>query len=422
MANSENWDWETKEKLVADTAKWKEQFEDVWEPYISPDGEKIASIAKIGEGEITVCNNDGQWEEPFEKLWYSRFSPDGKLTALGARDEEWTLAVDGETLEEWYDYIWDTKFSSDGKVIAATIKKDDVYGIIANGKALECPVQLESIANYAMSPCGKTIAAVSQTVPLGQADIDGFMKGTWSVIVNGKPWKDNFVDVYGVTVSNDGKNVAAEYRMNICEYGIVVNGKPWDEKFGCTWAPIFNPQNSSEVTVPVRRQGQWFLATNERIVWDRGFTNVMNQVYSLDTLKIAAVVATEFAKWTIAVNGQPWDATFGECILQPCFSQDGSKVAAIAKDSGNWFLVINGTVMGKAFDNIWTPVFSPDNKAICKVEKNGKYFIAVDGAIKSKEYEALWSPVISPDGKKALVCGIEAGKYYRRVISLNDMR
>ena len=422
MLDIKNWDWESEQKMLADTSKWKDRFEAVWEPYASPDGEKIASIVKTGDEEFNVCVNEETWEEPFDKLWYSRFGPDGRLTALASRDAEWTMAVDGQPWDESYEYIWDTKFSVDGKVIAAAVKHNDAYAIAINGKAWEGPTVLQSIASHEVSPNGNTVAAIAQTVPLGQADLDGFLKGTWSVVVNGKPWNDNFVDVYGLAISNDGKNVAVEYRAAICEYGIVVSGKAWNEKFGCTWEPVFNPNNSDEITAPVRQAGQWFLATNGRIVWDIGFVSLLYQTYSPDGRSIAATVAPQFAKWTVAVDGQPWSTTFNECLLKPCFSQDGRKVAVIAKDSGNWLLVVDGTVLGEGYDNIWQPVFSPNgDKVICKVERNGKYAVAVNGKIRGKDYEALWNPVVSPDGTKLMICGIEDGKYYRKVVPLNDI-
>jgi hypothetical protein len=242
------------------------------------------------------------------------------------------------------------------------------------------------------------------------------------VVVNGKPWKDNYVDVYGLAISNDGQRFAAEYRNSICEYGIVVDENPWNEKFGCTWEPVFHPHKSDEITAPVRQAGQWFLATNGRIVWDTGFVSLLYQTYSPDGNNIAAAVAPQFAKWTIAVNGQPWSKTFNECILKPNFSPDGRKVAAIAKDSGNWLLVADGTVLGEGYDNIWPPVFSPNgDMIICKVEKNGKYYVAVNGVIRGNGYEALWNPVVSPDGTKIMICGVEAGKYYRRIVPMDDL-
>jgi hypothetical protein len=420
MLDIGSWDWESEQKMLAEIAKWKDRFEAVWEPYASPDGEKIASIVKTGDEEFNVCVNEETWEEPFDKLWYSRFGPDGRLTALASRDAEWTMAVDGQPWDESYEYIWDTKFSADGKVIAAAVKHNDAYAISVNGKSWECPTVLQSIASHEVSPDGNTVAAIAQTAPLGQADLEGFLKGTWSVVVNGKPWEKNFVDVYGLAISNDGMRVASEYRAAICDYGIVVNGTLWNEKFGCTWEPVFHPGISDEVTAPVRQGGQWFLATNGKIRWDKGFPSLLYQTYSPDGRSIAASVATSFAKWTVAVDGKPWNVTFGECVLRPCFSPDGGRVVAIAKDSGNWLFVLDGKVLGGAFDNIWPPVFTPDgSRAICKVEKNGKYRIAVDGQIRGGEYEFLWDPVISPDGTKVLIKGVEDGKYYRRVIPLS---
>jgi hypothetical protein len=423
MGNSENWDWECQKKLVADTGKWKSQFEDVWEPYISPDGGKIASIVKVGEGEFNIAVNGGTWgEEAFEKIWYSRFSPDGRLTGLITKDMEWTMAVDGKPWEEMYEYIWDTKFSADGKVIAAITKQDGIHGITRNETTWECPVNLESIAGYALNSDGSIAAAISQTVALAEGDFNGFAAGSWSIVTNGKPWKNNFVDIYGVTISNDSKNIAAEFRNGITEYGIIINEKPWSEIFTCTWEPVFHPTNSDEVSAPVRKDGQWFLATNGRIVWDQGFVNLMYQTYSPDGGSIAAGVAPNFAKWTIAVNGQPWSKTFNECVLKPVFSPDNKKVAAIGKDSGNWFLALDGKVLGGSYDNIWPPIFSPNSDMIiCKVEKNGKYAIAVNGEIKHNEYESLWNPVISPDGTKIMICGVKEGKYYREVLLLSEL-
>ena len=422
MLDIKSWDWGSEEKMLAEPAKWKDQFEDVWEPYVSPDGEKIASIVKIGEGEFNICVNGNTWEEPFDKMWYSRFSPDGRLTALISKDAEWTMAVDGVALDETYDYIWETKFSADGKTIAAIVNQDGVYGIVVNGKVWECPVELKSIASHVISPDGKTSAVIAQTVAVAEADVNAFTKGSWSVVVNGKPWKDNYVDVYGLAISNDGQRFAAEYRNSICEYGIVVDENRWAEKFGCTWEPVFRPDKNDEITAPVRQAGQWFLATNGRIIWDRGFFSLLYQTYSPDGNNIAAAVAPRFANWTIAVNGKPWSITFGECIQKPSFSPDGRRVTAIAKDKGSWLFVSDGQVLGGAFDNIWPPIFSPDgSRAIYKVEKNGKYRIAVNGEIRGGEYESLWNPVLSPDGTKVLIRGVEDGKYYRRVIPLNSI-
>lgn len=418
MVNIQKWDWNTKEKMVADTTGWPNQFEDVQEPYVSPDGEKIASIVQLGEGEYSVCVNGETWEEPFEKLWSCRFTPDGRVSVMSLRDMEWTMTVDGEPWETAYEYIWDPKFSADGKLIVATVKQDDIFGIVTNGTTWECPTELQSISSFAMTPDAQTVAAIAQTVPLGQADVDTYYKGTWSIVVNGKPWENNYVNLYGVAVSDDGSMVAAEHRAAITDHTILVNGVPWSEMYSCTWEPMFHPKKNDEVTAPVRQGGKWYLATNGRIVWDRGYVNILNPRYNTDGTKIAAVVATSFAKWTVAVDDKPWSCTFGECVLPPCFDSQGVTAVAIARDNGKWFMVANGKVLEDPCDNIWPPVFSPDgDKMFYKIEKNGKFYIAVNGKIATGAYDMLWDPILSTNGADVLIRGIEDGKYYRRVVA-----
>ena len=58
---------------------------------------------------------------------------------------------------------------------------------------------------------------------------------------------------------------------------------------------------------------------------------------------------------------------------------------------------------------------------IAKAEKDGKFFIVADGKIGKHRFEALWDPTFSPDGSKILVRGVEGGKYYRRVVPVEEI-
>ena len=91
MIDRSNWDWETKEKAVP-IDPWKENFSWVEEPYASPDGEQVAAIVNIDEGEFNVCVNGETWENPFEKIWYLRYAPDGRLTALVSKTSKSTIS------------------------------------------------------------------------------------------------------------------------------------------------------------------------------------------------------------------------------------------------------------------------------------------------------------------------------------------
>ena len=93
------WDWESGQKEIAAFSEWTDRFNWVEEPYVSLDGEKIAAIVNVAEGEFNVCVNDETWDRGFDKIWYLRFSPDGRLTGLVSEMGEWTVAVDGNPWE-----------------------------------------------------------------------------------------------------------------------------------------------------------------------------------------------------------------------------------------------------------------------------------------------------------------------------------
>ena len=54
MVDSQSWDWDPGEKKIS-IGSWKDEYQWVEEPYVSPDGEKVAAIVNIDEGEFTVC-------------------------------------------------------------------------------------------------------------------------------------------------------------------------------------------------------------------------------------------------------------------------------------------------------------------------------------------------------------------------------
>ena len=150
MIDSRHWDWEPGEKKVP-VAPWKEKYQWVEEPYASPDGEKIAAIVNIDDGEFNVCVNGQPWGETvFDKIWHLRFSPDGRLTALVSEMGEWTMAVDGTAWETHYGYIWEPRFSADGAHIAAAVQQDMQYAMVLDGVIWE--QMFPNMTYFALSP------------------------------------------------------------------------------------------------------------------------------------------------------------------------------------------------------------------------------------------------------------------------------
>jgi hypothetical protein len=430
----EQWDWDTGDKLIADINEWKKRFPQVRELIVSPDGEKIATVVQAEDGAFTTCVNGDAWEETFERVWSLKFNSINQLASLVYKNYEAAVAIDKELWEDRFDFVWNLETTPDEKGFIVNVKKEETNGICLNGKTWEN--RFEQVRNVYISPDGAKTATTVQTKRLKEGDIFGFQEGVWTVAVDGVPWDKNFVNVWGLAFSPDGNHLAAEVRLNLYEYTIAIDGEPWPVVFGCVWEPVYKP-GSNDVLAPVKISQGWTLALNGKSIWDN-FVQVYRQKYSPDGKRLAAVVATGFGKWTIAVDGKPWERTFSDTVLEPHFSPDSKRVAALVKESvdpfdmesalhnipGNdrWSMCVDGNRWAEDFDMIWDPVFSPDSQTIVtKAERDGKYFIAVDGKVGRQSFDALWQPAFSPDGKKLLVRYINDGKYHRSVTSLDKI-
>jgi hypothetical protein len=434
MNGSVNWDWDTKEKLIADINDWKKNSLDVRALLPSDDGEKIAAVVQPERGRFTTCVNGDVLEETFERLYSLKFNTDNQLLSFVFSNFEWAMAVDHEISEEKFDYLWNLNLTPDGKGFAMNAKKGDDYGIVLNGKTWEN--LFVEIRDLAISPDGMKTASVVLTQRIKEGDIFTFQKGFWTIAVDGTAWDKNFVNVWGFTFSPDNNHVAAEVRLNLYEYTIAVDGKPWDTVYNCIWEPRFKP-GSNHVIAPVKTAAGWTLVMDGQPIWNN-FVQVWSHKFSPDGERIAAVVAPEFGKWTVAVDGTPWTKTFSDAVISPVFSPDSKRVAALVKEShepfhmgsgihnvpGNdrWTIAVDGTPWIEDFDMIWDPVFSPGgDTVIAKAEKNGKYCVAVNGKSGKQWFDSLWSPVFSPDGEKLLIRCIDGGKYYRRLVPLGEI-
>ncbi len=421
-AEKNNWDWEPGRRPVADLGAWKERFEQVHEPAVSPDGERIAAPVKTGEMEYGLCQNGELWENTFDKVWYLRYAPDGRVTALVSDTGEWTLAVDGETWENRFEFAWDTRFSDEGRSISITAQSGRKYFVVTDDTPW--PEGFDNLTGMTPSPEGNHVAAAVQVVPFGEGEIFKFQEGCYSVAVDGRSWDAKFVNVWEMSFSPDGSSVAAEVRVNLYDYTIAVDGKRWEQRFDSVWRPLFSPVDGS-VTAPARVGGKWTLVKDGVPLWKGGYAQLWHHMYSPDGKRLAAIVAPKYGRWTMAVEDRPWDLTFGDLVTDPVFSPDGLRVGCVGKENERWAVVVDGKAWNGRYDMAWRPVFSPDGRRVAaKVEEGGKYRILLDGGpVQGAEaYHAVWEPVFSPDGDRLLIRGIagEAGKeqYVRHVIPL----
>jgi len=418
----EGWDWETKNKVIANINEWKEKYIDVRELTPSPDGEKIAGIVQPETRKFTLCVNGETWEDLFDRMYSLRFNLENQPICLVYSDYQWTVAIGdkGETRwENTFDMMWNLTLSADTKSIAVNVRTPEMtQGVCLNDQPWEN--FFVEVRDVILSPDGQRAATRVQINPRRELDIFWFYEKNYTIAVDGEAWANSFMAIYGGVFSDDGNHVAACIMTDLAKYTVVVDGKPWDKEFSGCWEPIFVP-GSSDVIAPVQTPQGWTLAKNGNPIWPY-FIQVWKQRFSSDGKKLVAVVAVDVGKWTVAVDGNPWKNTFNQLVADPVFSPDGKRIAVAFKHKDKWGIAVDDKVWEETFDIAWDPVFSPTGERVAaRVEKDGKYYIVVDGKIGKEAYEWVWDPVFSPDGSKLLVRCIKDGKYCRKIFSVNEI-
>ena len=201
-----------------------------------------------------------------------------------------------------------------------------------------------------------------------------------------------------------------------------MDGEPWPVTFSCVWEPKFNPVNNS-VVAPVRVDGKWGLAVDGQLLWPAKFVQLWHQQFSPDGEHIAAIVAPEFGRWTVAIDGTPWKSRFNDFVTDLVYSPDGRRAAALGKNGQKWFIIADDHIWNKAYDMVWKPVFSPDSEHLAvKVELAKRYTIVVDGVEYGEDFDVVWDPIFSPDSRKVMIRSVKGGKYYRIVVPVQDIK
>ncbi|MFW6284088.1 MAG: hypothetical protein ACOC1H_01710 [Desulfosalsimonas sp.] len=217
----EEWDWTPGQRKIGDFPAWRDRFSYMEEPYVSGDGEKIAAIVKTEDETFTVCVNGTLWEAQYDKVWHLRFAPDQRALALVSDMAMWTVAVDGTAWTNWYEFVWKPCFGKNAPHITAAAQKELRYRAVTNDVPWEN--EFFALTYLTVSPDGKTAAAVVQDTPLPEADIEKFQESGFTVAINGKPWKNHYVNIWELAFSENGDHLAAELRTSLYDYTIAVD-------------------------------------------------------------------------------------------------------------------------------------------------------------------------------------------------------
>ena len=381
----------------------------------SPDGESFAAVVVREDGTSTVRVNDRMWEIEAEKLSFVKYAPDGRLSAVARLDGEWAAVTDDDVPEERYAYLWGTLFSKHNSRIAIPFQQDMEYGMLLENKPWE--TLYGSATNFMISDSGMYTCAVVRTAQLGQADLESFNKGIYTVAVDGEAWEQTFLNAWSPCFDAEEHRVACTVRVTPFEYSIAVNGQRWSETFACAWEPCFD--ETGACLAPVRKSGGWGLARNGSMLWKPSFAECWTPVAQGGS--VWAVVAPTFGAFTVACNGTPWRCTF-PVVTDLAVSADGKRAAALASyDNTRFRILADGKAWDGEYDMAWPVFFSPDGRHIAAhVRKGGREAIVLDGKLVAQDLDQAWNPVFSPDSAALLFCSVKGDTFFRHVVKTEN--
>ncbi len=210
MEDKTSWDWDTELKEVP-FDEWRSRFNWVQTPQVSHNGEGIAAVVNLDEMAFNVCVNGEVWEEEYEKAWSLTPVSGSGFAAFVARDEEWTLAVNGQEWSHRCDFIWQLMKSPDGQSLGAAFQADSEYGIIVNDTPWDN--RFENLTGAVMAADG-TSAAVVQMISTPGADVTAFREGVFSVARNGVPEDLRFLNIWDISFDSSGRQIGYGVRTN----------------------------------------------------------------------------------------------------------------------------------------------------------------------------------------------------------------
>ena len=117
--------------------------------------------------------------------------------------------------------------------------------------------------------------------------------------------------------SPDGERLAAVVNLEDAVFGLCVNGGILEETFEKAWALCFSPDG-----------------------------------------RMTAIVSRDM-EWTVAVEGQPWETTFG-FVWNLSFSHDGTRIGAAVQQDMTYGAAVDGEPWPTFFDNAGDVALSPD--------------------------------------------------------------
>jgi len=357
--------------------------------------------------------------QEFEKPQGLAFSPDISQAAYAVEQSNKKYRIIfGDKRSEEFDEVGRPAFSPKGDKLAYSIEQNrEAFMVVGDARG----PKFIAVGDPVFSPDGSKLGYRARTT-----NSEGKLK---HVVVIDQQVSEMFDMVDYPTFAPDGSKVAyvahpqmADYLSGFLEGKVIylpmillVGDQQVAEQEGIQ-DPAFSPDSKRLAYVVVIHPGGSPLREKMFVVVDgkKGpqFDEARFPVFSQDGGKVA-YIAKSGAKWFVVVGDQQGPAEFDQ-LDQPVFSPDGGKVAYAAKQGDKWFIV-DGDKRGQQFDRIGQPVFGPSGKIAYRAKRGEKWLI-VAGDKAGPELDQVGEPRFSPDGKKAAY-GAQQGREIRRKVT-----
>lgn len=268
-----------------------------------------------------------------------------------------------------------------------------------------------------VSPDGETFSAVVR-----------LKDESFTLRVNDDVWPESYEKAWLPRFSPDGRLTSLV--MADDEWTLAVDGVPWEERFAFMWGTVFGA--GGQIYTAIQQDMQYGVCS-DGVAWESLYENATDLSLRGDGRKSAAVVQVAPLKqadlegfrggvYTVAVDGQAWDASFMN-VWTPVFdARGGERVAAQARlNAHEYTIVINGEPWPSTYNCVWTPCFDPiTGVASAPVRQQGRWGMAIDAALAWKPvYYQCWDQQWSRDGKR--LWAVVAPEYGKFTVACNNL-
>ena len=238
----------------------------------------------------------------------------------------------------------------------------------------------------------------------------------WTVVDNGSK-QGPYDEVYHWTMTDDGHHYAYEViDSSTRRYCVIQDGKKIGQEFRSSCSPAYSPDGSHFAFVAVLENNRSLIMLNDKALEPR--ESVSNPVFSPNGLHMAYTAYDSDGCYFQLLNGPKIGPYF--TIEESCLGLDRLRYAFIAKKKipenetglppmsrkGTYYAVSNDHE-SSAFEIVKDPMISPDSKCtLFRVFHDDKWRLLINGSIMLSADEDIWKAVfVPPDNRIAYLTG-----------------